>query len=190
MPLSDWLGGSRQDGFAYQLQLAASRLGLAGEIVDGVGYFQIWGRSAMHPLIISLDHGVLVRILSNVRFPPGRVPQRAVAMLMEWHDANRDYAWDVHNNPKWCCFYIKTIINLSSFGTAFLQRVLEEALAEIGALENVLINGDHPSNTLPVSAVPIQFRPALPHVAPALLSPNEVPDYVTQLARHLLEGPR
>lgn len=183
MPLSDWLGYSRQQGFAYHLQNIASHLGLQGEIVDGVGYYQVCGRIAMHPLIISLQDGVEVCVLSNVRFPPGRVPQQAALMLMEWSAGSRHYSWDVHNNPRWCCFFIRTYLSLDCFRAAFLKRAVDEAIVDVVALDDMLTGG-----SLHKSAIAIQ---ALPHKLPVSFPAHsrEIPDYVSQLARRLLQGP-
>jgi hypothetical protein len=44
------------------------------------------------------------------------------------------------------------------------------------------------SNPLPANQLPTLSHPALPHTPPTSFSCDELPDYVTQLARRLLGG--
>src|SRR5690348_10941887 len=98
MPLSDWLGGSRREGFAFQLRMIAAQLSLQGRIDGDVGYFQVWARASSHPLIIALENNAAVlRVFSNVRFP-GRPPREVVSMLMERSDGSKYHTWDVHSS--------------------------------------------------------------------------------------------
>jgi hypothetical protein len=188
VPLSDWLGSSRQEGFSYQLQAVASRLGLEGEIADGVGYYEVWGRSAWHPLIISLEDSVLLRVLSNVRFPPGRLPPEVTVTLMERSASSRYHTWDVHNNSRWCCFYLHTRVGLPSFTAPFVKEVLEEALVEVAAVESMLTDRSYGrvGTSLELPSRRPQALPRPPEAAP--LPAEAPPAYVMNLARRLLGG--
>jgi hypothetical protein len=193
--LGDWLGGSRRDGFAYQLQSIASRVGLEGRILDGVGYYQVWGRTAFHPLTIGFDEDVVVRLLSNALYPPGCLPQQVVVMLMEWDFTSRHFAWDICNTQQWCCPYILSRILSTAFNARLLKEVIDDALAEVGALEGMLGQspsvigfGQTQSLPQPNSALP-QRTPALPQANLALPSRLSQPR-VVQLTRLLLGKPR
>jgi hypothetical protein len=195
MPLSDWLGGSRREGFAYQLQMIVAQLGLQGRIEGVVGYLQVVARGSAHPLMIALENNAaILRVFSNVRFPPGRPPREVVSALMERSDASDYYKWDLHSNQHctcFCtCFFLRTGVALLSFTATFCRKVIDEALAEVMDLDTLLTG-----RCLDRSDVP-NHSPRLPPQAPARLPapesawpPDDVPAYILDLTRRLLEGP-
>lgn len=164
MPLSDWLGRPRSEGFAEQLGLIADALRLDGEVHDGAGYYRVWGGAAHHMVTVRLeDAGVVVRAFSNVKFPPGEVPREVVAGLMRWKAAHRCFVWDAHSCEDWACALMRCAIAPTSFAAQVLASVTEDLLAEVTALDRLLVENGYGR----VERVPPLRGPAVGSARPA-----------------------
>ena len=137
------------------------------------------------------DGGVPIRIYSNVRFPPGRLPQEVVATLIERSASARDYSWDGCSTSQWSCFFIRYRLVLNAFTAAMLKECVEEALVEVAALDEMLNQSGYGRLG---SRTAISSRAAAPRPqglpAPPPSFSDSVPAYVVELARRLLGGPK
>lgn len=175
MPLSDWLGLSREEGFLRQLELVAEQLRLEGSVRDGLGLFTVWGGVARHVVTVCLeDNSALLRVFSNVRYPPGSLPRDVVAWLPRWKMPNRFLIWDGHGNEEFSCFLVRCAVRPDAFAAELVKTSLGEMLAEVSALDRLLKeNGYHglpgPASAPALRDAPPAARPQERGVVPAPL---------------------
>lgn len=144
MPLADWLGRPRAEGFAEQLRLVAEGLRLDGSTEDGFGLYRVWGRDAPHLVTVCMENGgVAVRAFSNVRFTPGGLPREVTAALMRWRTPDRHLIWDAHSCAEWSCYVMRCSVAMTSFSAQVLAHVMEEELGEVAALDRMLAESNY-----------------------------------------------